>query len=316
MTFIDPDRLPPPNLLSTPTSVRLELTAPHLLDGPNGPIGLFTPAFPAVEDRCPYGVDPLCWGPTPISGAGPLGTVAFASDGTITASLTAPNSEGEVYATVQGCTGAGYDGSAPPARFIVFDRCTLPGQLQAVAELPAESLDRTHAVTVRANAQTAGIASFIALGVAVLFDFRQPLAPVVMNEQLLPPARFGGFYGTAFDGKYWALTWENEMGPLFLMTIDVEAGGQELHRMAFDPALGRFSGHVLTLQWPLLYVGMEQDGEAFLRVFDLAQTPPQLIHTLPLDSPAIDLVAWRDQLYLARADGLSIIEPACTDTGP
>jgi hypothetical protein len=81
--------------------------------------------------------------------------------------------------------------------------------------------------------------------------------------------------------------------------------------VVFDPQLGVPHRNVLGLRWPLLYIGADHEGASSLLVFDLSGPAPRPLSALELTTSAIDLVVTDQRIYLARPDGLMVLDPAC-----
>lgn len=312
VTFVDPSQLPVTTLRSTPTSVRFALEAPHIIDGPDGPAGVFSPLLNPITDGCPA---PL-WGCdrtqlVPLDDR--LGRVSIASNGSATATISGPamGNATKLLIDGQGCIGAGFAGPMLAARYVVYDRCVAPRRVELIAEIPSGMPGGSDLGFLRTKDHGNGFATFLGRSFAVLFDYRQPLAPVIAGELFLSPMALAGFLGADFDGTHWVLTGRNEQGQSWLRVLDVGATVTELSQVTFDAAVGTPKRNILALQWPLLYVGADQDGESLLLVYDLEAPTPEVVYSMPLDSPAIDIVQGADELYVARADGLTVVATAC-----
>jgi len=314
VTLIAPASLPISYLPATPTSHLVVQTAPQLIDGPDGPAMLHSPLLVPGDQAC----SPFQWGcdrtqPTPIDYE--LGTTTLLPDGTATSTPTVVrmSSQPVAVAAIEGCIGAGFDDHTRASRYVVLDRCVSPDHIQIIGELPATVPAGEATVWTRTKIHDGGFASFLGRSFAVLFDYRVPVAPLVEAEEFLQPGASGGFLGSAFDGTHWVLTWLDDTGAPWLKVLQVGSGAPtETARAAILPAEGQPLRNVLGLRWPLLYVGAERGGASVLLVYDLDQAVPEVVHTVPLDSPAIGFVDGGDELYFVRADGLTVVEPACT----
>lgn len=313
VTLIDPSSLPTTYLPATPTSTLIVQTAPQLIDGPDGPAMLHSPLLVSADQAC----SPFQWGcdrtqSTPLDYD--LGTTAILLDGTATATLSviALADGPHAVAAIEGCIGAGFDDQRNANRYVVLDRCISPNQVRVIGELPATVPATQATIWTRTKLHAGGYASFLGRSFAVLFDHRVPVAPVVAAEEFMQPGASGGFLGSAFDGNYWVLTWLDDTGAPWLKVMQVGPGASEMARTAIEPTDGRPLRNVLGLRWPLLYVGAEQNGASVLLVYDLDRPVPAVLHTVPLDSPAVGFVDGDDELYFVRADGLTVLEPACT----
>ncbi|MCB9652039.1 MAG: hypothetical protein H6730_36380, partial [Deltaproteobacteria bacterium] len=64
-------------------------------------------------------------------------------------------------------------------------------------------------------------------------------------------------------------------------------------------------------RWPLLYLGVDHGGAAAIQVYDLSGPAPVYLSEAGLPTGAVDMLLDDDQVYVARPDGLTLLEQAC-----
>ncbi|MBK6690198.1 MAG: hypothetical protein IPG45_37380 [Deltaproteobacteria bacterium] len=317
MGFVTEAALLNPNL-ATAADARLFFPAgPYLLTGPDGPAGVVAPLVNHELELCStfnWGCDRTQPAPLPGPALARLAQVKLDRDGTLTATASQIQMSTEHGAAVAGedCLGAGLDSYLTAERYVVFDNCQVPGELTVVASIAATIPSGGSSPWARTVHHGPGLATFVGRGFQVLFDYRQPLAPVVLAERFVPTDTVEGFLGVAFDGTHWVSTRIDENGQVLLEVSTVALGTSTVvGSVVFDPQLGVPHRNVLGLQWPLLYIGADHEGASRLLVFDLSGPTPRSLSALELTTSAIDLVVTDQRIYLARPDGLMVLDPAC-----
>lgn len=306
-----------PSLATAPDANLYFFGGPYLLTGPDGPAGVVSPLVNHELEVCStfnWGCDRTQPAPLPGPALARLTQLKLDLDGTLTATasqIQMSNEEGVVVAG-EDCLGAGFDSYVRAERYLVFDNCQVPGELTVLASIPTTIPSDYSVSWVRTVHHGPGLATFVGRGFQVLFDYRQPLAPVVLAERFLRTGTIDGFLGVAFDGTHWVSTRIDENGQVLLEVSSVALGGSTLiSSAAMDPQLGLPHRNVLGLRWPLLYLGADRQGGSSLLVYDLSGPTPRHLSSLELPSSAIDLVVTDPRIYLARPDGLMVLDPAC-----
>ncbi len=304
-------------LASAPDANLYFPAGPYLLTGPDGPAGVVAPLVNHEQEVCStfnWGCDRTQSAPLPGPALARLAQVKLALDGTFTATASQIQMSNEHGAAVAGedCLGAGFDSYVSAERYLVFDNCQVPGELTVLASIPTTIPPDYSVSWVRTVHHGPGLATFVGRGFQVLFDYRQPLAPVVLAERFLRTQTIDGFLGVAFDGTHWVSTRIDENGEVLLEVSTVALGTSTLlSSVVVDRLLGVPHRNVLGLQWPLLYLGADRQGGSSLLVYDLSGPTPRHLSRLELPTSAIDLVVTAQRIYLARPDGLMVLDPAC-----
>lgn len=317
MGFITEAALLNPSLATGPDAHLFFPGSPYLLSGPDGPAGVVAPMVNHELEIC----STFSWGcdrtqPAPLAGPAlaRLTQIKLGIDGTLTSTPSQIQMSNEAGAAVAGedCLGAGFDSYVQAERYVVFDNCQTPGELTVIASIPSTIPPEYSASWVRTVHHAPGLATFVGRGFQILFDYRQPLAPVVLAERFVHTGTVDGFLGVAYDGRYWVSTRIAEDGRVRLEVSTVAAGSSTVISSAFfDPQLGIPHRNVLGLSWPLLYVGADREAGAGLLVYDLSGPSPRYLSSLDLPTSAVDMVVTDQRLYLARPDGLMVLDPAC-----
>lgn len=292
-------------------------TAPVVLTGPDGPAGLAARPITSELEAC----SPFEWGcdrpqPTPLPGVtiARLTQLRVAADGVVTATvgqIQMSNDHGAV-AAAEGCLGAAFEDYVSAERYLVLDLCVTPGEATVIGELPATVPPAYGVGWVRTIDHGGGFATFVGRGFMILFDFRVPTAPIVAAERYLSATGTGGFLGVAFDGQRWVATTLDDQGAPWIEVYAVAGGAATLvSRGVIDPAQGVLLRNAIALEGDVLHLGGQKDCAAVLLSYSLDGAPPTWVATTPLSTPAVDLVVRDGLLYVARGDGLTVLEPAC-----
>lgn len=299
VTYFDRSTLFQPG--ASATMVRRPVEVTHLIDGPDGPAGIY--ATPFVET----GNCPLCDRTTPFPLMTELAMVTVSASGTTFRTSTSTESGGLLMGAAEGCIGIG--AHVAESKYVTFDRCASPRQVQPIGEVatpqfrPWQSWVRLH---------PGGFASFVQPEGVVVVDYRVPTAPVLVAEQALP---WGWAVGSEFDGQHWVVSGPSMQwgGSNEIHVYEVATNGMvtETGRASLSP-LGLNSHHrEQYMRWPHLYIGMTVGNQAQIGVVQLDRSEPQLIHTIDVDSQAYRFIDAGNELFVVRTDGLTVLEPAC-----